>query len=185
VYSQGIERALRAAHAAHDGQLRKGRERTPYVVHPVHAALILARLGADEETIQAAILHDVVEDVPGWTLARVGAEFTPRVMRIVADLTEDKSKSWEQRKRWAVEHASHMLPEAALVKAADKLHNLECLAGDLESAEDRGSVWAHFKGGRERTLALASELVDALAPRIDPRMERALREVLTRLESLD
>jgi (p)ppGpp synthase/HD superfamily hydrolase len=184
VFSPGIERALRAAHAAHDGQLRKGRERTPYVVHPIHAALILARLGADEETIQAAILHDVVEDVPGWTLARVGAEFSPRVMHIVADLTEDKSKSWEHRKRWAVEHAPHMLPEAALVKAADKLHNLACLAADLEGAEDRAAVWAHFKGGRERTLVLAAELIDALAPRIDPRMESALRDVLLRLEDL-
>ncbi len=185
MFSPGIERALRAAHTAHEGQWRKGAERTPYVVHPIHAALILARLGADEETIQAAILHDVVEDSPeSWSLARVREEFSERVERIVADLTEDKTKSWEERKRWAVEHVRDMLPEAVLVKAADKLHNLACLADDLESAADRAAVWAQFKGGRERTLAMSAELVDALAPRIDSRMMRALRETLARLATL-
>jgi (p)ppGpp synthase/HD superfamily hydrolase len=184
VFSAGIERALRAAHAAHAGQARKGGDGTPYFVHPVHAALILARLGADEETIEAAILHDVVEDSPGWTLKRVESEFGERVMRIVADLTEDKTRSWEERKRWAVEHARGMLPEAVLVKAADKLHNLACLVDELERAPDRAHVWAHFKGGRERTIAMSAELVDALVPRVGPRLAQALRDTLARLREL-
>ena len=184
MFSPGIERALRTAHAAHEGQLRKGSESTPYVVHPVHAALMLARLGADEETIQAAILHDVVEDSPGWTLDRIRTEFSERVMGIVADLTEDKRQSWEVRKRQAVVHAADMSPQAALVKAADKLHNLACLADDLERARDRAAVWAQFKGGRERTLALAHDLIEALAPRVDARLTTELRAVLGRLRAL-
>lgn len=184
MFSSGIERALRAAHAAHDGQRRKGSDQAPYVLHPIHAALMLARLGADEETIQAAILHDVVEDAPGWTLERVGREFSERVMCIVADLTEDKTQSWEVRKRSAVLHVPHMSPEAALVKAADKLHNLACLAEDLEASSDRARVWTHFKGGRERTLALAAELIAALAPRVDARLITALEHCLQRLQRI-
>ncbi len=185
MYSPGIERALRTAHAAHADQRRKGSEDTPYVVHPTHVALMLARLGADEETIQAAILHDVVEDDPEhWSIERVRTEFSDRVASIVADLTEDKTRSWEQRKRWAVDHAPHMLSEAALVKAADKLHNLSCLAADLERTKDRDAIWKHFKGGRDRTLAVAADLVEALAPRVDERLASALRAVLERLHAM-
>ena len=83
MFSDGIERALRAAFAAHEGQLRKGADDVPYATHPVHAALIVARLGGDDETIQAAILHDVVEDCEGWTLTRVEHEFGARVDRVI------------------------------------------------------------------------------------------------------
>ena len=51
-FSPGIERALRTAIAAHEGQTRKGTV-TPYITHPLHVAMLLARAGADEETIQA------------------------------------------------------------------------------------------------------------------------------------
>lgn len=184
MFSTDVERALRAAFDAHDGQVRKGVDPVPYVVHPVHVALILARAEADDETLQAAILHDVVEDCAGWTLERVEREFSSRVRRIVEDLTEDKSKSWDERKSWAVEHVPRMLPEAAAVKAADKLHNLSCLLADLAAAERPDEVWSKFKGGRERTLAMATALIDALEERIDPRLGRALRATLRDLENV-
>ncbi len=178
MFADGIERALRVALAAHEGQLRKGDGGVPYVVHPLHAALMLARIGADEATIEAAILHDVVEDCEGWTLARIEDEFGAGTASIVADLTEDKSKTWEERKRWAVEHVPHMSPEAVAVKAADKLHNLTSLLVDLETAANSADVWTQFRGGRERTLQMAAELIGALAGRADPRLVRALEETL-------
>jgi (p)ppGpp synthase/HD superfamily hydrolase len=178
MFAAGIERALRVALSAHDGQFRKGRGEVPYVVHPIHAAFMLARLGADEATIEAAILHDVVEDCEDWTEERIAAEFGERTARIVADLTEDKSKTWEERKRWAVDHVPHMSSEAVAVKAADKLHNLTSLLVDLEDAEDPADVWKQFRGGRERTIRMAEELVGALTMRADPRLVQALDETL-------
>ncbi len=184
MFGRGIERALRVALSAHDGQFRKGEGQVPYVVHPIHAAFMLARLGADEETIEAAILHDVVEDCEGWTLARIEDEFGAGTASIVADLTEDKSRTWEERKRWAVDHVPHMSPEAAAVKAADKLHNLTSLLADLETAADPADVWKQFRGGRERTLRMAEELVGALAGRADPRLVRALEETLAAIVAI-
>lgn len=181
MFSEGIERALRAAFAAHEGQLRKGADPVPYATHPVHAALIVARLGGDDETIQAAILHDVVEDCADWTLERVALEFGARVAAIVADLTEDKSKGWEERKQHAVDHAPRMRADAALVKAADKLHNLRTLLHELERATDSSAVWSRFRGGPERTLATARALVAALVPRVDARLARELEGVVERL----
>src|SRR5262245_12532261 len=98
MYSEGLEHALRAAEAAHRGQMRKGSD-VPYVTHPIHCSILLARLGYSDAVLQAALLHDVVEDCDGWTIARVEREFGPDVASIVAELTEDKTKSWEERKR--------------------------------------------------------------------------------------
>ena len=178
-----MERALRAAHAAHLGQTRKGGD-VPYVLHPLHAAIMLARLGADELTLQAAILHDVVEDCEEWTIERVSAEFGPVVGSIVAEVTEDKTQSWEQRKRCQVEHVPHLSERARLVKAADKLHNLGSLLADLRSAAAPDDVWRHFSRGPAATLAMARDLVEALAPQVDPRLALPLRAILRELEEL-
>ncbi len=182
MYSEGIEQAIRAAFNAHDGQLRKGAGEIPYVTHPIHAGLMLARLGADVETIQAAILHDVVEDSADWTNERVAREFGTRVAEIVAELTEDKSGSWEERKQAAIDHVPHMSPAAALVKAADKLHNLESLLAELRSAADPDAVWTKFKGGRTRTLEYSADLIEVLAERIDESLARSLAAVLSALQ---
>jgi (p)ppGpp synthase/HD superfamily hydrolase len=177
MYSNGIERALATAIAAHDGQTRKGKGH-PYVVHPIHVAMILTRLGVEERVVQAGLLHDVVEDCDGWTIERVEREFGPRVASIVDEVSEDKSKTWEERKREGIAHARSMSSEAATVKAVDKLHNLASLREALASAQDPDEIWARFNGGRERTLAVATELVGALAERVQPALSRALREVL-------
>ena len=56
MFSPDVERALRLAEEAHAGQTRKGDGSVPYILHPIHAALILARAGADETAILAGIL---------------------------------------------------------------------------------------------------------------------------------
>ena len=59
---EAIDRAISVACEAHEGQRRSSGE--PYVCHPLKVACILVELGMDSETIEAAILHDVVEDTP-------------------------------------------------------------------------------------------------------------------------
>lgn len=184
MFSAGIELALRVAQEAHDGQVRKGADDVPYFVHPVHVAIVLARIGADDETIQAGILHDVVEDCAEWTLDRIEGTFSARVRAIVADLTEEKSSTWAVRKQSALDHVPHMHPEAVLVKAADKLHNLESLVDQLERATDIENVWGHFNGGRAGTLRVAEELVAALGDRVPAVLGDALTDVLQRLRSI-
>ena len=102
-------------------------------------------------------------------------EFGAHVKSIVEQLTEDKSKTWEERKRAAIEKVPHLSPEAATVKAADKLHNLQTLLAELRAAEDQDEVWKRFNGGRERTLEQDARLVEALCTRIEPNLGRALR----------
>ena len=184
MFSPAVERALRAAVAAHEGQLRKGLEPVPYVTHSFHVALILARAGLDEVVLQAALLHDVVEDCEGWTPARVEREFGADVARIVAELTEDKSHSWSERKQAGIERVATMSAPALAIKAADKLHNLATLAADLRAAPDPSLVWKRFTGGRERTLEMSTRLVAELEARVQPELGRGLREALRELLAL-
>ena len=55
-----IKKAYSYAENKHKNQYRKSGE--PYIIHPLHVAYTLAKLGLDTQTICAALLHDVVED---------------------------------------------------------------------------------------------------------------------------
>ncbi|HWS27118.1 MAG TPA: HD domain-containing protein, partial [Xanthomonadales bacterium] len=57
-----VEKAFAIGERAHRGQNRKSGE--PYITHPVAVARILAEMHLDAETLQAAILHDTIEDTP-------------------------------------------------------------------------------------------------------------------------
>lgn len=182
MFDQGTERAIRTALAAHADQRRKSGDETPYIAHPFHVALILARLGFPSRVLQAALLHDVVEDCAGWTTARVEREFGAEVAAIVAEVTEDKSLSWEERKHAQLVHAPHLSREALAVKCADKLHNLRTMALELSGASDRDAFWARFSRGREQTLAHARQLTEVLAARCDVRLAVDLREAMRAVE---
>jgi GTP pyrophosphokinase len=79
-----IERAYRFAAEHHEGQKRLSGE--DFIEHPVAVAQILADLGLDTTTLQAALVHDTVEDTD-VSVAELEAEFGPEVSRIVDGLT--------------------------------------------------------------------------------------------------
>ncbi len=58
--SDATKKALELAKKAHAGQTRVSG--LPYVIHPILAASITAHISNDETMVQAALLHDVVED---------------------------------------------------------------------------------------------------------------------------
>ncbi|XP_023275776.1 guanosine-3',5'-bis(diphosphate) 3'-pyrophosphohydrolase MESH1-like, partial [Seriola lalandi dorsalis] len=91
-------------------------------------ARILSHEGGvtDIEVLQAALLHDTVEDTD-TTPAELEAKFGPTVARIVEEVTDEKSLPKQERKRLQVEHAPHCSRQAKLVKLADKLYNLRDL----------------------------------------------------------
>jgi GTP diphosphokinase / guanosine-3',5'-bis(diphosphate) 3'-diphosphatase len=78
-------RALDLALTAHEGQIRKSGE--PYIVHPILVAAITAKVSNDEMMVQAALLHDVVEDTP-YTIDDLLHEFGDDVAHMVEGLTK-------------------------------------------------------------------------------------------------
>ena len=183
LFDPEIERAIQVALLAHAAQTRKGTQ-VPYASHPVHVAIKLVRLGCSSAVVQAGLLHDVVEDCDGWTIERLREEFSSPVADWVAELTDAQGEPWENRKQAAVDKVPNMSPEAATIKAADKLHNLSSLAHALEDADDRRSVWKHFSRGPQETLAMSERLVGALESRIPDKLAIELNAALERLRGL-
>lgn len=119
---------LTAVHFAadkHRDQRRKGADASPYINHPIEVAELLARVGEvrDPAVLQAAILHDTLEDTD-TTGAELEAGFGGHVARIVREVTDDKSLEKQVRKQRQVEHAPRLSREAQMVKIADKIANI-------------------------------------------------------------
>jgi len=77
--------ALTLSLEAHKGQVRKSGE--PYIVHPILVAAITAKISNDEMMVQAALLHDVVEDT-SYTIEDLEREFGYDVAHMVEGLTK-------------------------------------------------------------------------------------------------
>uniref|UniRef100_A0A1Y1M6C2 Guanosine-3',5'-bis(diphosphate) 3'-pyrophosphohydrolase MESH1 n=1 Tax=Photinus pyralis TaxID=7054 RepID=A0A1Y1M6C2_PHOPY len=127
-------KCINFAAVKHRDQRRLDPEDTPYINHPIGVAYILTNEAkvTDINVIQAAILHDTVEDT-NTTFTEIEEHFGSKVCSIVAEVTDDKSLPKHERKALQIEHAPTCSPEAKLVKLADKLYNLR----DLERAVPR------------------------------------------------
>lgn len=132
--SIAIIKAANFAAIKHKTQKRKDPEGTPYINHPIGVAQLLAEGGVtDTNVLQAALLHDTVEDTE-TTLEEIEEEFGAKVRSIVDEVSDDKDKDKAERKRLQIVHSPHASNEAKLVKLADKLYNLR----DLERTTPLG-----------------------------------------------
>lgn len=149
-YVEGLDARLYQAYAyaarAHSGQYRK-KTRIPYLTHIITTMNYATELTQDVEVLQAAILHDTVEDT--WvTFSDLEKEFGDRVARLVEAETENKrrnmpaSQTWEIRKRETIEHLKNASWDAKVIVLADKTANLESIAREQRY---RGvEIWDKF-----------------------------------------
>jgi guanosine-3',5'-bis(diphosphate) 3'-pyrophosphohydrolase len=137
--------ALTFAARKHRDQRRKDAEASPYINHPIEVAEILARIGGVEDitVLQAALLHDTVEDTK-TSPAELEREFGPTVRKLVEEVTDDKSLPKPERKRLQVEHAPHLSPRAKLIKLADKICNVRDVTHTPPKDWDRKRRLAYF-----------------------------------------
>jgi (p)ppGpp synthase/HD superfamily hydrolase len=118
-----IRHAYDVAAAWHHGQTRMSGD--PYITHPLAVAAILAGLGADDQTLCAALLHDTIVDTP-YTLAELSRDFGAEIAALVAGITAlDQIKARRGRSLARAMAAAKSADARILVtKLADRLHNL-------------------------------------------------------------
>mgnify|MGYP001827707582 FL=1 len=104
---------------------RKDVDATPYINHPITVAHLLADIGGidDIEMVQAALLHDTVEDTDA-TPEELEEKFGRAVRDLVMEVTDDKTLEKQERKRRQAEKAPHLTRRAKMIKIADKIANL-------------------------------------------------------------
>lgn len=126
--ASSILAALHFAAEKHRDQRRKGQGASPYINHPIEVAELLVRVGRVSEValIQAAVLHDTVEDTE-TTFQELEERFGAAVRRLVEEVTDDKTLPKEERKRLQIEHAPRLSAGARQIKLADKICNVRDL----------------------------------------------------------
>ncbi len=146
-----IRKAYEYAKRNHGDQCRKSGE--PYMIHPVNVAYILAGLELDDETLCAALLHDVVEDTP-VTHEDIINEFGEAIAEMVAGVTKLGTLRYTTAEEQQVENYRKMFLamgkdiRVILIKLADRLHNMRTLK----------------YLSRDRQIANAKETQDLYAP---------------------
>jgi GTP diphosphokinase / guanosine-3',5'-bis(diphosphate) 3'-diphosphatase len=125
-----LARAFRFAATAHEGQQRRSGEE--FINHPWGAAKICAELRLDEQTIAAALLHDVVEDTD-TDIKEVRAEFGDEIAQLVEGVTKLTRIQFQSREQAEAENYRKMIVAMAqdvrviLIKLADRLHNMRTI----------------------------------------------------------
>ena len=141
-----IDDAMEFAAKAHEGQFRKGTRR-PYIVHPIEVADIVSTMTKDEEVICAAVLHDTIEDCSGINWDVLKLRFGGRV----AQESEDKSLSWEERKGATIRRLKEAPVEVQMIGLADKLSNMRDIDRDYPKEGDE--LWKRFRMQSKAALA--------------------------------
>ena len=129
-----IRSAFEVALDGHKNQRRKSGE--AYIFHPLAVAKIVAQeIGLDATSIAAALLHDVVEDSPDYTIENIEKLFGKTVATIVDGLTKISSLSKEKDMNVSLqaENFRKMLltlnddVRVIIIKIADRLHNMQTM----------------------------------------------------------
>jgi GTP pyrophosphokinase len=186
ISAEKIRAAYEFAARAHADQRRRSGE--PFVTHTVAVASILVDLlgaGVDESILQAALLHDTVEDTK-IDLAMIGRSFGPDVAALVDGVTKISGLHFDRPELEQAENFRKMLLSMArdlrviLIKLADRLHNMRTL-----TALDQDRARAIARETREIYAPLAhrlgiarvkAELEDLCLKALDPEAFQDLRQ---------
>ncbi len=125
-----IQRAYVLAHDAHDGQMRSSGD--PYITHPVAVTGILADMRLDQETLMAALLHDVIEDTH-YSKDDLVKEFGETVGELVEGVSKLDKIQFSSKQEAQAENFRKMMMamvqdiRVILIKLADRTHNMRTL----------------------------------------------------------
>lgn len=146
-----IERAYQLALSKHKGQYRKSGE--AYIIHPLNVVKILTEIHADKETLEAGLLHDVLEDCD-CTYEEMEEIVGPVVTKLVDGVTKISKLHFSTENEYLVEYYKKIIVgmsedvRVIIVKLADRLHNMRTL-------------WAL---PHEKQVKKANESLEILAP---------------------
>ena len=128
---QQIRAAFEFAAKAHGAQMRK--DGSPFITHPLAVAQIVAEeLHLDSESIEAALLHDTIEDTSA-THEDISRLFSPTVADLVEGVSKLTRVHYTSKEEEQMENLRKMLMAMSkdirviLIKISDRLHNMRTM----------------------------------------------------------
>jgi len=184
-----MRKAVTEAAVLHHGQKRKING-SPFISHPYAVALILSNYTSNEDIIIAGLLHDTLEEVPGYTIKDLERDFGDKIAQIVKQVTEEEEpgdetlrrRTWQKRKEGYLDNIRNANCEALMVCCADKIHNLTSLIDDYkEVGED---LWKEFMAPPERELWFYESVLAILKERLDSEIVKELEKAYLEAKNL-
>lgn len=166
-----IHDAIIFAAFAHRNQVRKGTD-IPYIVHPMEVMQILTENGCSEDVIVAGILHDTLEDTP-TTPEQIVEKFGKHILSLVQSQSEDKSKSWRERKQHTIDMMKDADKDVQLICCADKLSNVKSIYADKQIVGE--AVFDRFNASKEDTRWYYESLANAFTKIDDYKMKQDIK----------
>lgn len=155
---ESLEKAILFATQRHAGQVRKCIP-IPYILHPLETMQILFTMGADLHLLMAGVLHDTVEDTTA-TMEEIEEIFGEDVKNLVSFHTEDKSKTWQERKSHTIETLQNASVRQKMLIMADKVSNLRSMYADYQ---EKGEVlWGFFSSPKEKQAWYYNGVMESL-----------------------
>ena len=123
---EAVERAVRYANDKHKDQKRK--DGSPYIIHPLAVAEIVAEIGLDTDAIVGALLHDCIEDTSASfdEIARLFGETVAELVEGVTKLTRVEFSTLEEQQAENLRKMFMAMSKdirVVLIKICDRLHN--------------------------------------------------------------
>lgn len=125
-----IKKSYEFAKEKHRGQFRKSGEE--YIIHPLNVAFILTDIYADIPTLQAALMHDVLEDCD-CTKEEMEEVFGKEVTFLVQGVTKLSKINFSTENEYLIEYYKKIIVgisedvRVIIIKLADRLHNMRTL----------------------------------------------------------
>ncbi len=125
-----VEQAIAYAQQKHQNQKRK--DGSPYIIHPLAVAQIVAEMGLDTDAVLGALLHDCIEDTDASydEIARQFGTVTAELVEGVTKLTRANFSSSEEQQMENLRKMFMAMSKdirVVLIKIADRLHNMRTM----------------------------------------------------------
>lgn len=158
-----IQSALAITLKIHEGQKRKGDNKTPYAVHPISVALLLMHYLCSEDAVIAGLLHDALEDTD-FSPKQIKNNFGAKVLKLVQEVSDKRPNDpWGTRKNAYLKHLKKASKDACLIACADKINNLTSM---MEAYRKQGnSLWKRFNASKEEKLSFYEGVYTAINAR--------------------
>ena len=181
-----IDQAVEYANAKHCFQMRK--DGSPYIIHPLAVAEIVAEMGLDHDAILGALLHDCIEDTDAShdDIAKLFGETVAELVEGVTKLTRANFSSTEQAQMENLRKMFMAMSKdirVVLIKIADRLHNMRTMqyqtpAKQVKKCRETMDIYAPL-AHRLGMQKMKWELEDIALRYLDPQAYEEIMAYLT------